>query len=223
MIKLTKLAKPEVLVTNAHVWTKALVDKVNAGEKPTDSEKTKYRHKDIKEALIKETHGKCAYCESKVLHIHHGDVEHIYPKSLDLSKTFEWENLTLACEVCNQLKSDRDPNMEHIIDPYNIDPSSHLNFVGTFVHAITADYGQSSKAILDLNRAELCERRREKLEKTLSIFENILNQELPFPARKAIYDNLLENEGASKSEYSAMNVAAIRQLQNQLEENFFQI
>ena len=221
MIKLLKLAKPNVLEANAVAWTKTLVDKINLGIKLTDTEKTKYRHPDIKDALVKETHGKCAYCESKLLHIHHGDVEHIYPKSLDPNKTFDWDNLTLACEVCNQFKSNHDPNMLHIIDPYNIDPATHINFIGTIVHAVTADYGQSTKSILKLNRAELCERRREKLEKTLSIFENILNQTLSLPTRKAIYEDLLENEGGSASEYSAMNIAAIRQLQNRLEEGFF--
>ena len=219
MIKLSKLKKPNVLDVSADTWTKTLVDKINSGVKPTDSEKTKYRHPDVKFALVEETHGKCAYCESKLLHIHHGDVEHIYPKSLDPTKTFDWLNLTLACEICNQLKSDSDPNMEFIIDPYNIEPAEHLNFVGTIVHAITADYGQSTKAILKLNRAALCERRREKLEKTLSIFENILNEKLPLPTRKAIYEDLLENEGASSSEYSAMNNAAIRNLQSQLDAN----
>ncbi|NOS97905.1 MAG: hypothetical protein HOP25_05480 [Methylotenera sp.] len=221
MIKLSKLAKPDVLEVNAAAWTKTLVDKINSGVKPTDTEKTKYRHSDIKDTLVTETHGKCAYCESKLLHIHHGNVEHIYPKSLDPNKTFDWDNLTLACEICNQLKSNHDPNVQHIIDPYNTDPAAHLNFIGTFIHAVTADYGQSTKSILKLNRAELCERRREKLEKTLSIFENILNQTLPLPVRKVIYEDLLENEGASTSEYSAMNIAAIRQLQNMLGAEFF--
>jgi HNH endonuclease len=221
MIKLSKLNKPNILDVNAETWTKTLVDKINSGDRLTDSEKTKYRHPDVKVTLVEETHGKCAYCESKLLHIHHGDVEHIYPKSLDPAKTFDWFNLTLACEICNQLKSDSDPNMEFIIDPYNIEPAEHLNFVGTIVHAITADYGQSTKAILKLNRAALCERRREKLEKTLSIFENILNEKLPLPTRKAIYEDLLENEGKSTSEYSAMNIAAIRQLQHKLGADFF--
>ncbi|WP_019898817.1 HNH endonuclease [Methylotenera mobilis] len=220
MIKLLKLEKPEILTANAGSWTKTLVDKINSGDKPTDSEKTKYRHPDIKNTLIKETNGKCAYCESKLLHIHHGDVEHIYPKSLDPTKTYDWDNLTLACEVCNQLKSNHDPNMQYIIDPYNIEPAVHLNFVGTIMHAVTADYGQNTKSILKLNRAQLCERRMEKLEKTLSIFENILNETLPLPTRKAIYEDLLENEGANTSEYAAMNRAAILQLQSQLGEDF---
>lgn len=220
MIKLTKLAIPEILNKHAADWTKTLVDKINAGEKPTDSEKTRYRHAEIKNVLVQETHGKCAYCESKILHIHHGDVEHIFPKSLAPEKTFDWENLTLACEICNQLKSNNDPTMNYIIDPYNIEPAIHLNFIGALVHAITANYGQNTKAMLKLNRPELCERRREKLEKTISIFENILNEELPINTRKSIYEDLLENEGASSSEFSAMTKAAIHILQSKLGADF---
>lgn len=216
MIKLTKNAKPAILVSSSVNWTEALLAKLALGEKPTATEATRYRHPDVKQALMIETNGKCAYCESKVAHIHHGDVEHIYPKSLDPAKTFEWDNLTIACEVCNQFKSNRDPNLEYILDPYNTDPEMHLSFAGAIVYSITEDFGKNTNAILELNRAALCERRKEKLEKTLSIFENILNQNLSLPARKAIYDNLLANEASDKSEYSAMNKSAIINLQTKL-------
>lgn len=41
MIRLLKLAKPDVLVDNAVTWTTTLVDKINSGVIPTDSEKNK--------------------------------------------------------------------------------------------------------------------------------------------------------------------------------------
>jgi uncharacterized protein (TIGR02646 family) len=99
MIRLTKLAKPQILQDNEARWTAIIVDKVALNEVPTQTEKTRYRHPQIKAALVQETRGKCAYCESKFLHVHHGDVEHIYPKSLAPEKTVVWENLTLACEI----------------------------------------------------------------------------------------------------------------------------
>lgn len=133
MIKLSKLDEPDVLFNNSATWTQVLLNKEAAGKKPTASEKSRYRHPEIKAVLVKETGGKCAYCESKLLHIHHGDVEHIYPKSLDVRKTFEWRNLTLACEKCNQNKSNKDPLLEQIIDPYEDDPEYHLVFVGALI------------------------------------------------------------------------------------------
>lgn len=221
MIKLSKIEIPKVLKDNAANWHKALVIKILSSTKPTDTEKTRYRHPEIKATLIKETNGKCAYCESKILHTQHGDVEHIYPKSLDPELTFEWTNLTLACEICNQNKSNKDPYLAHIIDPYLIDPLEHLGFAGTVMYSKSDTYGKNTKVLLDLNRAELCEMRREKLEKTLGIFENILNKSLPLVTRKAIYENLLANEGSSSSEYTAMNISAIKNLESSLEPEFY--
>jgi uncharacterized protein (TIGR02646 family) len=111
MIFLKKGEEPQVLISNGPVWTQKLLQREAAGETPTRTEATHYRHPDIKAALVAETHNKCAYCESKLQHIHHGDVEHIFPKSRDPSRMLKWDNLTLACEVCNQNKSDRDPRV----------------------------------------------------------------------------------------------------------------
>ena len=133
MIRLHKTAKPPILEQNGAAWTSVIVEKFARGEVPSQYEKTRYRHVEIKDALVAETNGKCAYCESKLLHIHHGDVEHIYPKSMAPERTFEWENLTLACEICNQNKAARDPMLEAIIDPYRREPSEHLLFVGPFI------------------------------------------------------------------------------------------
>ena len=63
MIKLTKTAKPSILVTKAASWTATyLADTSN------ENARDRYRHKDIKDALEKETYKKCAYCESKIAH-----------------------------------------------------------------------------------------------------------------------------------------------------------
>lgn len=39
----------------------------------------------------------CCYCEQN----EHGDIEHIYPKSLFPDKTFVWKNYVWSCEKCN--------------------------------------------------------------------------------------------------------------------------
>ncbi len=164
MIKLTKLKKPDVLELNAADWTKALLDKISSGGKPTDGEKNKYRHPDIKAALLKETHGKCAYCESKLLHITYGDIEHIVPKSTKAEVTFEWTNLTLACDVCNTNKSDKFSHGVGFVDPYLQDPTQHFNFIGGLVFAKTGDDdARLTEETLRLNRAELVERRNERI------------------------------------------------------------
>jgi uncharacterized protein (TIGR02646 family) len=218
VIKLQKLPEPPILKSNATRWTKVLVDKAAAGLVATPTEKTRYRLPEIKEAILAETHGKCAYCESRLLHIHHGDVEHIYPKSLDVTKTFEWKNLTLACEVCNQHKSNRDPLIENILDPYETDPEEHFVFLGALIFAKGTVVGESTRAILELHRAELAEMRKEQLDKVLGIYAVILRKDIPLPARQAIYQDMVEREASPKAEYAAMKRSLIKQMQSSLEQ-----
>ncbi len=74
---------------------------------------TAYREVDVKEALIELFNGKCAYCESRFLHVYSGDVEHFRPKG-EIEEAFpskkpgyywlaaDWTNLFLSCRNCNQ-------------------------------------------------------------------------------------------------------------------------
>jgi 5-methylcytosine-specific restriction endonuclease McrA len=216
VIRLTKAAKPQILVDNEVRWTATIVSKIAIGAEPTTSEKTRYRNPQIKAALVNETHGKCAYCESKLLHIHHGDVEHIYPKSLAPEKTVLWENLTLACEICNQNKSDKDPLLENIIDPYLTEPSDHLIFNGPLIFPRGTAAGTSTRTLLDLNRGELSERRKEQLERIMSIFDTISRAELSLPVRKAIFRDLVSREAHESVAYSAMVRTVVEQIRGVL-------
>ncbi len=213
MIKLTKLKEPTRLSANAAAWTKILLEKIAAGDKPTDAEKSHYRHPEIKEVLVNETYGKCAYCESKLQHIHHGDVEHMYPKSLDPTKTFEWANLTLACEVCNQNKSNKDPLMNHIIDPYAIDPEDHLMFLGGLIFSKGTVAGTSTRILLELHRAELLEMRNRQVENIMKIYAQIQDGTLPLVVRKALYADFIKNETGPNAQYSAMAKNIVREME----------
>lgn len=213
MIKLQKQEQPQRLKDNAGAWTKALMDKLAAGETPTTTELTRYRHPEIKAVLVDETHGKCAYCESKLLHIHHGDVEHIYPKSLDRTKTFDWNNLTLACEICNQNKSDKDPNLEHILDPYLVDPEEHLIFLGGLIFSKGTVEGTSTRALLHLHRAELVEMRNRQVEYIMKIYAQVSDNSLPISVRRAIYQDLIASETGPDAPYSSMAKCIVREME----------
>ncbi|MCR3969326.1 HNH endonuclease [Aeromonas veronii] len=216
MIKLTKNNKPEILLKNAEKWTEDILSKLQNAEKLSNTDNARYRHPEIKSALISETNGKCAYCESKLLHIHHGDIEHIIPKSLEPKKRYEWENLTLACEICNQNKSNRDPKTTLIIDPYITDPKNHLHFSGPMIFPLGTNNGKNTSTILDLNRVALLERRKEKLANVLATFDTILNENLPIQTRKIIYYDFLEHDASSKSEYTAMVQCVVKSMQDRL-------
>ena len=131
MIRLEKGEEPVVLAQKCKAWTAVVVRRIEAGETPTDSERRRYNHAEIKSALVAETHGKCAYCESKMRHVSYGDIEHVLPKINDPTRWFDWANLTLACSVCNTKKSDSPAEGEEFIDPYSVDPEEFFLAVGT--------------------------------------------------------------------------------------------
>ncbi|MDQ1183599.1 HNH endonuclease [Agrobacterium larrymoorei] len=214
MIKLEKLDPPALLVKNGELWKTTLLARIAANEKPTGTVKTRYRHAMIKAVLVRETNGKCAYCESKLQHIHHGDVEHIVPKSLDPALTFEWSNLTLACEVCNQNKSDLDPKTENIIDPYATNPEDHLFFLGGLVFArADSARGVATRIILKLHRPELVEMRNRQLDGIMKIYHQIQNGSLPLSVRKAIYSDFVDTETSPSAPYSAMTKCVVKEME----------
>ncbi len=170
MIKLEKADKPDILTEEEINWRDELLSVLARNERPTDAIKSRYRHASIKAALIDETKGKCAYCESKVTHVTYGDIEHIIPKSKVPARAFEWANLTIACDVCNTNKGDHysdDPANSHdeLIDPYNDDPSEHFLFLGEVVTPRPDSLrGFKTNEVLKLSRGALIEKRRERID-----------------------------------------------------------
>lgn len=199
MIKLKKTSAPQVLQDKEAIWTKVVVDKIANGEAITETEKTRYRHPDIKKALIEETFGKCAYCESKLLHIAYGDIEHIHPKSQNANKLFKWSNLTLACDRCNTEKG----VLLSIVDPYIDEPAQFFEFLGPMVVPDPKnDIAVITEKSLKLNRLELMERRSDKIRYLaiqLLVLSNAKNQELKDILKK----DLLSNEMSETQEFAA--------------------
>jgi hypothetical protein len=77
-----------------------------------------YAPPEAKMQLYIEHYGKCAYCETRIVHSQYGDVEHFRPKlgvevvnkegSIERATAgyywlaFQWQNLLLSCGSCNQ-------------------------------------------------------------------------------------------------------------------------
>ncbi|WP_373488707.1 hypothetical protein [Blastomonas sp.] len=55
-----------------------------------------------KDQLLKETHGKCAYCETSMVAVAFGDVEHYRPKSVYWWLAYVYDNYLASCAICNQ-------------------------------------------------------------------------------------------------------------------------
>lgn len=167
MISLIKSSKPTILVEKEINWTNELLSFEESGEKVPNYIKGRYRHEEIKEALLKETYSKCAYCESKILHIDYGDIEHIIPKSIFPQKTFSWDNLTIGCAKCNQSKSNYYDDTLPLLNPYIDSPENQIIFQGPIPFA-KPECRSAYKTIkqLKLDRIELIEHRSDLIKKS---------------------------------------------------------
>ncbi|PFC37732.1 HNH endonuclease [Bacillus cereus] len=203
MISLIKISKPIVLEDKEGEWTTELLSFLKSDEKVPNYIKGRYRHEEIKNALLTETNSKCAYCESKITHIDYGDIEHIVPKSIFPEKTFLWENLTIGCAKCNQSKSNYYGDTLPLLNPYVDCPEDKIVFMGTIPFAkpgCESAYFTIKK--LKLDRPELIERRGDLIKKIQPLiwqYENTENDEL----RKLLLQDLIELTNKDQ-EYSLM-------------------
>jgi uncharacterized protein (TIGR02646 family) len=206
LIKLTKGPVPDFLAQNADNWLKELLAEVANGGDKIAYRKSKYNNPAIKAALIAETNGKCAYCESLPLHVTYGDIEHIMPKSVDPNLTFDWQNLTLACDICNTKKADK----EGLIDPYEDEPEDEFNFIGPMIlHRAGKAKAEITRTVLDLNRSYLLCQRAERIEALENKFRLI--EQHPEPEeRELMLAATVEHEMSAERGYSLCSRSYLR-------------
>jgi hypothetical protein len=208
MIKIVKTIEPNSLQEHKSKWTTDLLAAIAAGNKDDiNAKKKKYNQPDVKAQLKIETNEKCAYCESKVTVVAHGDIEHVTPKSIRPELTFVWDNLTFACQKCNGKKSGK----EGILDPYIDSVDDNLFFVGQFLKGKT-EMGRLTEKELGLNRIELIEDRSDQLRVLADALEAITNE--PNPRIKELSrDALLDDLDTGKPEYIKMKQAILENFQ----------
>jgi hypothetical protein len=241
MIRIVKPKKaPSVLLTKGRAKRdehKAAYDK---GERSFAFDSKIYGHKTVKEALIKAQHDKCFLCESKITHIAHGDVEHFRPKagyrqnvSDKLHKpgyywlAYEWGNLFLACQICNQvfkknlfpLSNPTARATSHrkktagekplFIDPSVGDPEDLISFRREIPYPIDND--PRAKATIEglgLTRLKLNDKRREHYDKLELLY--LIAYKLPPVGESNRAKELLDRAAGDEAEYASMARAAIK-------------
>ena len=166
-----------------------------------------------------ETGDKCAYCESKMRHITYGDIEHVIPKSKQPELSFVWENLTMACDVCNTNKGTfyeviDASNDSILIDPYVDTPSNHFMFIAEHVRPRPdSTRGYISDKVIKLSRNELNERRKERLEFITGLVKAIClanNAE----EKGFLIEDLYTNHLGPNSEFSATSNSFVAHLRD---------
>lgn len=163
MIAVTRSHKPGILARKEWIWLTALQE---AGtEKAKKKAAGRYRHSEIKGALNAMFDKKCAYCESKIAHVSYPHIEHYRPQSKYPDLTFVWDNLLLACGICNstQFKGDKFPEANEggpYVNPCLDNPNDHFEFIYDTRAKLTSVYGttqrgKTTEQDLGLNRADL--------------------------------------------------------------------
>ncbi|WP_249094752.1 retron system putative HNH endonuclease [Argonema galeatum] len=200
----------------------ATKEQIAKAEKNVESAINKYRQKEIKDALERMFHGKCAYCESQVTTTGYGDIEHFCPKRNPrcVNLTFEWSNLLLSCEKCNdaghkgtQFPIDSNGN-PLLIDPTDeeTDINQHLDFSWDVVDGARVEgrdvRGKEVERIFDLNsdrgsRKELIKHRSARVKQILSLLK--IAQQTANPDAIA----LLKEHCQPSAEYSAFALVHI--------------
>jgi len=201
MIHLKKSPKPDILIQKESLWKDELMGYVKNGQDIPKSVQNRYSHKKIKEALLKETKEKCAYCESRITAIDYGDIEHIEPKRKVPEKTFDWSNLTVSCGKCNQNKGEYYDIDLPLVNPYTDDPEKDIVFLGAYPSA-RSQRGLMTVEKLKLDRVELLERRTEhikKIQPMISLYLSTPHKEL----KRMLYQDLVDYT-RDNQEYSAL-------------------
>jgi len=184
MIWVERGAVPPILQENAERWHAEL--RTLRQQKATKTQISKiqqrYRHKQVKTALVQAFHGRCAYCESQITVVGYGAIEHFFPKSKYPDRTFVWDNLLLACDICNSRKGDTFPlaadGTPLLVNPCAEDPAAHLQFDWNPITRLASIYGRDRRgeavvALFDLNgtagRTDLMARRSGYIQKLVAL------------------------------------------------------
>lgn len=208
MIQITRIAEPELMRSKVVEQEKARLflhfnTSNSANQKRFDFSALTLNR--LKETLLSMCNGKCAYCESRLSSSSHGDLEHFRPRAgaRGLKSeyaplhywwlAYDWENLLIACQICNsKYKRDFFPLENEnqraaigekgqslrregalLIDPCQDNPADHLNFSADGTVGPRTKRGEATIKILGLDRAQLNEQRR-KAAADLSLFLQFL-------------------------------------------------
>jgi uncharacterized protein (TIGR02646 family) len=106
-----RLSKPEILEQKEQEWTDKFLK--SGKDRPDNS---KYGHDEIKSVLFAMSHHKCYYCE-QVLKGSKQEIDHFIEVKERKDLAYNWENLYLACENCNNKLPNRDIAVTDVLNP----------------------------------------------------------------------------------------------------------
>jgi len=218
----------------------------SSGRKRHEFKQIIYGDPSVKAALVDAQHKKCCFCESKVgddgdIEHFRPKAASRQSKGGRLIRpgyywlAYNWDNLLLCCGPCNQRHKrnlfplsnpDYRARTHHeaielelpmFINPASVEPEEHIMFRREIPFAATgSSSGKCTIDALQLDREILNERRRDRLDLLMSIFDLIVmlrnqsNISDHIVMRLRLYERLLEEAVQDDSEYASMARSAAR-------------
>lgn len=195
MIQVPKGQSPIILEQNAAKWNieycNAIKTWTTNGKKGKEPQ-AKYNKPPIKDAVIRDFHDKCAYCESYVTATYVGDIEHFKPKKKYCWLTHQWDNLLFSCWDCNHAKLDKFPNPE-IINPTTENPETFFEYDFPHDFSVVKLKPLNKRAVnsintMDLNRDKLSIFRAKRVAILVDILNKVKNDVPSEIIKQIIYD-----------------------------------
>lgn len=127
---LTRLPEPQILIDRKANW---LADFLASGKKRPDS--SKYAHDMVKTQLNSMSFNKCFYCETK-LKGKRKEVDHHIEVSVNRHLSFDWDNLCLSCDSCNNKIPHSTIPIKNALNPIvntDADIQDHLTFTDELI------------------------------------------------------------------------------------------
>ena len=147
---------------------------------------------------------RCMYCSNS----EGNQIDHFYPMSHYSEKMFSWENMILACSICNLQKLEKfeldDNNNPLLIDPTNEDPWSNLyldldtgNIVAQYLDGGYSPRGEytSSEDTLPLNTEANCDCRLKAIKTILKAISEYNTKPGSNKSLNSLKKTILANNG----------------------------
>ena len=157
--------------------------------------------KELKNYLHSAFHGKCGYCETKIVISERGNVDRYRPNNGVRDKknyyqdlywwvTFEWDNLIYSCKECNQYKANYFPikgtrakdekddlknEQRMLLNPYEDEPNQHSSYDNEGNIIPLTDKGNQTISLLRLDRTDLINRRQKSKTEVIEAVESIIS------------------------------------------------
>lgn len=173
---ITRLPEPQILIDRKVNW---LNDLLASGKIRPDS--SKYAHIQIKTQLNSMSFNKCFYCETK-LKGKTKEIDHHIEVSVNRNLSYEWHNLYLSCDSCNNKIPHSSIAINTALDPcINTDDEikEHLTFDDELIEPKNnSPFGLTTIQKYRLDSEVLDTRRLKSLKKFLKLFIEIQKKQV---------------------------------------------